>query len=124
MQPCAENVSDLSRSVAPENAFFKSAVTETLRQHGPAWSGQAAQERPARAGGGVKGASPEIATAGAEMGSEVTEGDAAAVVSSGRDHRRLGCSCVDRGNDDQLMTASKGKHAGSRLLPQVRRYLF
>jgi hypothetical protein len=58
------------------------------------------------------------------MGSDATEDDPAALVSSGRDHRRLGCSCVDRGNDDQLMTTSDGKHAGSRLRPQVRRYLF
>jgi len=76
-----------------------------------------------RAGGGVKGAFPEIATSGAEMGSGATEDDAAAVVLSGRNHRRLGCSSVDRGNDDQLMT-SNGKRTGSRVRPQVRRYLF
>ena len=57
-----------------------------------------------RVSGGVKTAPPEIAIAGAEMGSGATEDDAAAVVSSGRDHRRLGCSCVDRSNDDRLMT--------------------
>lgn len=61
-------------------------------------------ELPPRVDGGVKTASPEIATAGAEMGSGATEDDAAAVVSSGRDHRRVGCSCVDRGDDDQLVT--------------------
>jgi len=34
------------------------------------------------------------------MGSGATEDDTTAVVPGGRDHRRLGCSRADRGNDD------------------------
>jgi len=51
---------------------------------------------------GVKTAFSEIGIAGAEMGAGATEDDAAAVVSSGRDHHRVGGSRLDRGDDDRL----------------------